>query len=27
MFVLAFAIINLVVDVMYGWLNPKVQMA
>jgi peptide/nickel transport system permease protein len=27
MFVLAFAIINIVVDVMYGWLNPKVQVA
>lgn len=27
MFVLAFAIINLVVDVLYGWLNPKVQVA
>ena len=26
MFVLAFAIINLVVDLLYGWLNPKVQM-
>ena len=26
MFVLAFAILNLIVDVMYGWLNPKVQM-
>jgi peptide/nickel transport system permease protein len=26
MFVIAFAIINLVVDVLYGWLNPKVQM-
>lgn len=27
MFVLAFALINLVVDVIYGWLNPKVQVA
>lgn len=26
MFVIAFAIINLVTDVLYGWLNPKVQM-
>ena len=25
MFVLAFAIINLAVDLLYGWLNPKVQ--
>jgi peptide/nickel transport system permease protein len=25
MFVLAFAIINLLVDLTYGWLNPKVQ--
>ena len=27
MFVLAFAIINILVDIMYGWLNPKVQVA
>ena len=27
MFVLAFAIINIAVDIMYGWLNPKVQVA
>ncbi len=27
MFVLSFAIINLAVDVIYGWLNPKVQVA
>ena len=25
MFVLAFAVINLAVDLLYGWLNPKVQ--
>jgi peptide/nickel transport system permease protein len=25
MFVLAFALINLVVDIIYGWLNPKIQ--
>jgi peptide/nickel transport system permease protein len=27
MFVLAFAIINLIVDLVYGWLNPKVKVA
>lgn len=27
MFVLAFALINLVVDIVYGWLNPKVQVS
>ena len=27
MFVLAFAIINIAVDIMYGWLNPKVQVS
>ena len=27
MFVLAFAIINIAVDILYGWLNPKVQVA
>lgn len=27
MFVLAFVIINLVVDIIYGWLNPKVEVA
>lgn len=27
MFVLAFALINLVVDLLYGWLNPKVTVA
>lgn len=27
MFVLSFAVINLVVDVAYGWLNPKVEVA
>ncbi len=26
-FVLAFAIINLLVDVVYGWLNPKIEVA
>ena len=25
MFVLAFALINLVVDIVYGWLNPRIQ--
>lgn len=25
LFVLAFAVINLIVDLLYGWLNPKVQ--
>jgi peptide/nickel transport system permease protein len=27
MFVLAFVLINLVVDIVYGWLNPKVEVA
>ena len=27
MFVLAFVIINLAVDILYGWLNPKVQVS
>jgi peptide/nickel transport system permease protein len=27
MFVVAFAIINLLADVLYGWLNPRVQVA
>lgn len=27
MFVLAFALINLVVDIVYGWLNPKIEVA
>lgn len=27
MFVLSFALINLVVDLIYGWLNPKVRVA
>lgn len=27
MFVLAFALINLVVDVIYGWLNPKIEVS
>jgi peptide/nickel transport system permease protein len=27
MFVLAFAVINLAVDVVYGWLNPKIEVA
>lgn len=27
MFVLGFAIINLAVDVLYGWLNPKIEVA
>jgi ABC-type dipeptide/oligopeptide/nickel transport system permease component len=26
-FVLAFALINLVVDIIYVWLNPKIEMA
>jgi peptide/nickel transport system permease protein len=27
MFVLAFALINLLVDIIYGWLNPKIEVA
>jgi peptide/nickel transport system permease protein len=27
MFVLSFAIINLLVDIVYGWLNPKIEVA
>ena len=27
MFVPAFALINLVVDIVYGWLNPKIQVS
>jgi ABC-type dipeptide/oligopeptide/nickel transport system permease component len=27
MFVLAFAVINLGVDIIYGWLNPKIEVA
>jgi peptide/nickel transport system permease protein len=27
MFVLAFALINLLVDLIYGWLNPKIEVA
>jgi ABC-type dipeptide/oligopeptide/nickel transport system permease component len=27
MFVLSFALINLLVDITYGWLNPKIEVA
>jgi ABC-type dipeptide/oligopeptide/nickel transport system permease component len=27
MFVLGFVLINLAVDILYGWLNPKVKVA
>jgi ABC-type dipeptide/oligopeptide/nickel transport system permease component len=27
MFVLSFALINLIVDIIYGWLNPKIEVS